>query len=82
MSIHTFSYSYNCSTYDVQYSSSRHLGHQKSITCEFSVNSCDWITDFHVQNSQAVSPVADYNTNSLNTGILANMFVSCIHATC
>ena len=52
--------------------SSHHLGHQKSITCEFSVDSCDWLTDFHVQNPQAVSPVADYNTNSLNTGMLAN----------
>ena len=45
------------------------LGHQKNISCDFSVaNTCEWKTSFHVRNSQATSLLLDHTTNSLNTG--------------
>ena len=57
VALHIYMHSYCCC-----------LGHLKTISCDFSVNNCDWVTDFRVQNSQASSPLLDYNTNSSNTG--------------
>ena len=50
-----------------------HLGYQKNITCDFSINSCAWVTEFHVQNSQISSLSVDYNTDSLHTGKIINV---------
>ena len=55
------------------YSHPCRLGYQKNISCDFSVNHCEWTTTFHVQNSQLSSPLVDYSTNSLNSGTITTM---------
>lgn len=47
------------------------LGYRKNISCDFSINDCDWTTNFYVQSSVTSSPLVDYNTNSTNSGIIA-----------
>lgn len=53
------------------------LGYRRNISCDFSINDCDWTTSFHVLNSVTSSPLVDYNTNSTNSGIIA-IAIQCV----
>ncbi|XP_065885986.1 uncharacterized protein [Dysidea avara] len=44
------------------------IGHQRNVSCDFSVNSCNWETEFHVVNTPSSSSLVDYSTGSTSSG--------------